>query len=173
MRSTIARDRARQGSGEPPASRPEIIDIGAAITALEMRTTEDLRIEWHRLHRALPPRRLSRDLMLRGITFGLQERIHGGLAPAIRRRLNALAGELRTKGAAQFDAGASLKPGTKLVREWHGRAHTVIVLEDGFEYGGQRYRSLTRIASLITGVHWSGPAFFGLKKRPRASGSRG
>jgi hypothetical protein len=44
----------------------------------------------------------------------------------------------------------------------------VIVAEDGFEFDGQRYRSLTRVATLITGVHWSGPVFFGLRKRPRA-----
>jgi hypothetical protein len=58
------------------------------------------------------------------------------------------------------------KPGTRLVREWHGRAHAVIVLEDGFEYQGRRYASLSRIASLITGTRWSGPVFFGLKRRP-------
>ena len=57
-----------------------------------------------------------------------------------------------------------MKPGTKLVREWHGHAHTVNVLEDGFEYRGERYPSLTRIARRITGVHWSGPRFFGLAK---------
>ena len=167
MRSAIARDRARQGSGEPPASRPEIVDIAAALTALETRTTDDLRIEWHKLHRTLPPRRLSRDLILRAIAYRLQERAYGGLSLAMERRLNALAEELSAKGAAHFDAGVILKPGSKLVREWHGRAHTVIVLEDGFEYEGQRHRSLTRIATLITGVHWSGPVFFGLKKRRR------
>jgi hypothetical protein len=61
-----------------------------------------------------------------------------------------------------------LKPGTKLVREWHGHAHTVSVLDDGFEYRGERYPSLTRIARRITGVHWSGPLFFGIGKRRRA-----
>jgi hypothetical protein len=62
-----------------------------------------------------------------------------------------------------------LKPGTKLVREWRGRAHTVNVLDDGFDYRGQRYRSLTQIDRLITGVHWSGPLFFGLSKRRSAT----
>lgn len=163
--SAANRDRARLGSAEPHG---ELVDVAAAIGALEARPIQQLRAEWRKLYRAEPPRRLSRDLMLRGITYGLQERIHGGLAPAIRRRLNALAGELSAKGASHFDAGVILKAGSKLVREWHGRAHTVIVLEDGFEYEGQRYRSLTRIATLITGVHWSGPVFFGLKKRRRA-----
>jgi hypothetical protein len=49
-----------------------------------------------------------------------------------------------------------------LVREWHGRTHTVTVTEDGFEYAGTSYPSLTKIANKITGGHWSGPRFFGL-----------
>src|SRR5262249_49931076 len=57
------------------------------------------------------------------------------------------------------------KTGTTLVRQWRGRAHTILVREDGFEYEGQRYRSLTMIAERITGAHWSGPRFFGLIKR--------
>ncbi len=44
--------------------------------------------------------------------------------------------------------------------------HTVIVLDDGFEYQGERYRSLSAIARRITGSHWSGPTFFGLKRQP-------
>ena len=55
------------------------------------------------------------------------------------------------------------------MRQWRGHAHTVLVLEDGFEYEGQRYRSLTTIAARITGAHWSGPRFFGLIKRTSRS----
>ena len=51
----------------------------------------------------------------------------------------------------------SLKPGARLVREWRGQTHTVAVTEDGFEYAGKSYASLTRIAKEITGAHWSGP----------------
>jgi hypothetical protein len=54
-----------------------------------------------------------------------------------------------------------LKTGATLVRQWRGRTHTVLVREDGFEYEGRRYRSLTVIAERITGAHWSGPRFFG------------
>jgi hypothetical protein len=57
-----------------------------------------------------------------------------------------------------------LKPGVTLVREWHGRTHTVLVREDGFEYQDQRCASLTQIARQITGAHWSGPRFFGLQR---------
>ncbi len=63
---------------------------------------------------------------------------------------------------------ARLKPGAKLIREWRGETHTVIVLEDGFEWRGQRRRSLSVIAQLITGAHWSGPRFFGLNGKAEA-----
>jgi hypothetical protein len=55
-----------------------------------------------------------------------------------------------------------------LVRHWRGHPHTVLVREDGFEYEGQHYRSLTVITERITGAHWSGPRFFGLNKRADA-----
>jgi hypothetical protein len=62
-----------------------------------------------------------------------------------------------------------LKTSATLVRQWRGQTHTVLVGEDGFEYDGHRYRSLTVIAERITGAHWSGPRFFGVSKRARAS----
>ena len=88
----------------------------------------------------------------------------GSAAPAA----DTLAGEFDRNGAA-FDPGVVLKTGTTLVRQWRGHAHSVLVREDGFEYQGQRYRSLTMIAERITGAHWSGPRFFGLTKGPGAS----
>jgi hypothetical protein len=57
------------------------------------------------------------------------------------------------------------------VREWRGRTHTVVVTEDGFEYAGKTYSSLSQIAQAITGAHWSGPRFFGLN-RSEASGAQ-
>jgi hypothetical protein len=170
MKSAEINDRVTcQGSGEPSAADGDLLDVGTALAALENLTTQELWSEWRKLYRVEPPHRLSRDLLLRAIAHRIQERVYGGLGPATRRRLNALALELENRGAAHFDPRAILKPGTKLVREWHGRTHAVIVLEDGFEYQGQHFRSLTQIASLITGVHWSGPVFFGVKKRPRAA----
>ena len=164
MTAAEIEDRALPEAGERAVDGD---DIETALAALEALTTQELRREWCKLYRVDPPRRLSRDLLLRAIAHRIQERVHGGLGLATKRRLDALAAELASRGAAQFDARAVLKPGTKLLREWHGRTHAVIVLEHGFEYQGERYRSLTRIASLITGVHWSGPVFFGVKKRPR------
>ena len=115
-----------------------------------------------------PPLGLSRDLIIRGLADELQQRAHGGPSRALQRRLRILAGEFE-KGAGSFDASGVLKTGASLVRRWRGHTHTVLVGEDGFEYDGQRYRSLTVIAERITGAHWSGPRFFGVNKRARAS----
>jgi len=136
--------------------------IEAEIAALAGLETARLRVEWRRLHHLEPPPRLSRDLLVRAITYKVQKKAQSGLTQATKRKLRTLAQELEAKGHAGFDPGISLKPGARLVREWHGRAHTVIVLEDGFEHEGSRYRSLSQIAQRITGVHWSGPRFFGL-----------
>ena len=106
---------------------------------------------------------LSRDLLIRALANQLQEWIHGR-ASGVPRRRQTLAGEFDRNGAA-FDPGVVLKTGTTLVRQWRGHALVVLAREDGFEYEGQRYRSLTMIAERITGAHWSGPRFFGLTKR--------
>jgi Protein of unknown function (DUF2924) len=71
---------------------------------------------------------------------------------------------LRTNGRVGPAPALNLKPGARLVREWGGRTHTVTITEDGFEYAGENYPSLTKIAQKITGAHWSGPRFFGLLK---------
>ena len=122
---------------------------------------DELRCEWRRLYRSEPPR-ISRDLLIRGVGYRLQEIQHGGLGKSTRRKLKTLAKMFRTEGRVAPDPGLSLKPGARLVREWHGRTHTVTVTEDGFEYAGTTYPSLTKIAKKITGAHWSGPRFFGL-----------
>ena len=87
----------------------------------------------------------------------------------MRRRLQTLAGEFE-KRSASFDPGVAPRTGTTLVRQWRGHTHTVLVRENGFEYQGEPYRSLSMIAERITGAHWSGPRFFGLTKHGRPSG---
>ena len=167
--------KARQEAGGPSrcedlraGGQTEESDVEAQVIALEALTTADLRIEWRRLYRATPPTRLSRDLLIRGVAYRVQEHAQGGLSLTTKRRLRAL-----SQGSQRDGSGATpviaLKPGTKLVREWHQHAHTVSVLEDGFEYQGERYNSLTRIARRITGVHWSGLLFFGISKRRRVA----
>src|SRR3954453_12438010 len=88
----------------------------------------------------------------------------GGLSRASLKRLRQLAENPEGREPAP-DAAASLRPGAKLVREWHGSTHIVIVTDAGFDYAGSSYKSLTQIAKLITGAHWSGPRFFGRMTR--------
>jgi hypothetical protein len=172
---------ARQYSGEPssalgpnggrkdPLQNPDLAELEfCEIAGLVDRPTQELRRAWRTLHHTGPPLGLSRDLMIRGLADKLQQRAHGGPSRALQRRLQTLAGELE-KDARSFDPGVVLKTGASLVRQWRGHTHTVLVREDGFEYEGQRYRSLTVIAAQITGAHWSGPRFFGVSKRARAS----
>ena len=144
-------------------------DIEGRIIVLEALTTAELQIEWRRLYRVTPPTRLSRDLLIRGIAHKVQEQAHGGLSLGTKRRLHSLSESADQRGGAATTPTIALKPGTKLVREWHGHVHMVSVLKDGFEYQGERFRSLTRIARRITGVHWSGPLFFGISKRRRVA----
>ena len=108
------------------------------------------------MHHTGPPLGLSRDLIIRGLADKLQQRAHGGPSRALQRRLRTLAAEFE-KGARSFDPDIVLKTGATLVRQWRGHTHTVLAREDGFEYEGERYRSLTVIAERITGAHWSGP----------------
>jgi DUF2924 family protein len=171
---------ARQHSGEPSSGlgpngagkdrlrNPDLAELDGEITGLVDRSTQELRRVWRTLHHTGPPLGLSRDLMIRGLADKLQERAHGGPSRALQRRLQILAGEFE-KGALSFDPGIVLKTGATLVRQWRGHTHTVLVGDDGFEYEGRRYRSLTVIAERITGAHWSGPRFFGVSKRERAS----
>jgi hypothetical protein len=148
-----------------PPSTSQLVQAGAS--------PDELRREWRRLYHNDPPR-ISRDLLILGIGYRIQELEHGGLGKATRRKLQTLAKTLHATGRVGPTPSLSLKPGARLVREWHGRTHAVTVSEDGFEYAGTSYPSLTKIAKKITGAHWSGPRFFGLpaagKKDP--SGGR-
>ena len=145
------------------------IDIAESLARLSAATIFELRGEWRRLHRAPPPMRLSRDLLMRGITYKLQERPLGGLSKSIIRKLERLNLNSDASDAQKPAPPISLKAGTRLVREWRGVTHTVLVHADGFEWHGRRYRSLTIVAREITGAHWSGPRFFGLRKCPGRS----
>jgi len=139
-----------------------VLDIAVEIARLESLAIDELREEWRRLYQTPPPKRLSRDILLRGATYKLQENASGGLSKATLRKLQgSIAGGLSS--AEKYRPRVSFKPGTRLVREWHGVTHTVVILTDGVEWRGQRYRSLSVVAREITGAHWSGPRFFGLK----------
>lgn len=136
--------------------------VAQQIAALRNMETRALRQEWTHHFRHDPPPRLSRDLLVRGIAWKIQERAYGGLSPATKRRLAQLAEQLAAGGDLSTPDRGTLRPGARLVREWGGRLHSVTALPDGFEYDGRRFRSLSQIAREITGARWSGPRFFGL-----------
>ena len=139
--------------------------IDARLGELPQFTNAQLRTLWQRQYQVQVPKGLSRDLLIRFIAYRLQEEAIGGLGKAPLRRLQALGDRLRAPDRDEEQRSvASLKPGTTLIREWNGRTHTVLVLEDGFEFRGKRFASLTKVAAAISGLHRSGPAFFGLNR---------
>src|SRR5204862_3706072 len=87
------------------------------------------------------------------------------------RQLRQMAQQFNRIGAANTPPRPELKPGTRLIREWQGRTHDVLVLDEGFSCQNTHYRSLSAIARKITGTAWSGPLFFGLKQNRPATQS--
>ncbi len=142
------------------------------LPALADLDTSGLRSKWRALYRSHPPVHIRRDLLVLAIAWKLQEKVHGGLTAAQKRALAGIAEELKKNGDLSASPAIRLKPGIRLVREWRGVTHDVLVLEDGFEWNGKRRRSLSTIAREITGTRWSGPRFFGLKPRPMPFGGK-
>ena len=158
---------ATSNAAAPTKHQPGIDPLDRLAT---MRPSE-LRSRWREVYRSVAPD-IGPDLLRRGIAYRLQERGQGSLSSATRREIDRQIKRLGKDEGVSVGT-PSLKPGTRLVRSWRGRMHQVLVLEDGFEFDGRRYGSLTQIASDITGAHWSGPRFFGLlaKSRGRAAKS--
>ncbi len=138
--------------------------LARQLAELESASPAELRIRWERAHKHPAPKWASRDLLLRALAYHIQERAEGGLSQAALKRLAHLADPKGNGGRPPRPALSRLKPGTRLVREWRGAVHRVTVGEDGFDYRGTRYGSLSHIARAITGARWSGPRFFGLRK---------
>jgi hypothetical protein len=112
---------------------------------------------------------MSRTLLLRALAYRIQEQAFGGLSSATRRRLDRAAEDL-TGGRRTAAPRAKVKAGTRLLREWNGVVHEVIVLESSVHYRGETWPSLTAVAREITGAHWSGPRFFGLTRDSNGRG---
>ena len=113
---------------------------------------EELEAEWARRYGASAPN-LSTELLRLGLGYKLQEQKLGGLSRGTRTCLRQVAARA-SEGAVPNLLPRKLTPGTRLVRDWHGVCHTVIVLESGFEYDDKHWRSLTAIARAITRTPW-------------------
>jgi hypothetical protein len=124
---------------------------------------EELRREWASRYGAAAPN-ISPDLLRLGLAYKVQEQRAGGLSRSTRGALR-YAAQLQAPEQGRVPLPRKLTPGTRLVRDWHGVGHTVVVIESGFEYDGKSWKSLSAIAREITGTHWNGPRFFGLVER--------
>ncbi|MGO9440209.1 MAG: DUF2924 domain-containing protein [Terriglobales bacterium] len=133
------------------------------IERLKRATGAELKERWRSLYGTERPRRISRDLLVRALAYRLQEQALGGLKPSTRRLLAKVAAHASADRPIEVAPEPNLKPGTVLLREWHGTQHQVVVREDGIVFRGKPYKSLSEVAYRITGTKWSGPRFFGLK----------
>ena len=138
--------------------------IAAQLAALPQMSLDHLWSLWDQ-HFARRPQRVNRRYLEARLAYRLQEITHGGLPKEVKTHL-ADCGEQHSKIKIGRGAEVRLMPGTTLIREWDRHEYRVIVTSDGlYELDGKRYKSLSAAAKAITGTHWSGPAFFGLKGR--------
>lgn len=132
------------------------------LDALEELSYAELKARWETHFGAPPPPHISRKLVLRAVAYRVQEEAHGGLTARTRKRLALVASDLAA-GRPLKAPNHNIKPGTRLLREWQGVVHEVVVLESSISYQGKNWPSLTAVAREITGARWSGPRFFGLQ----------
>lgn len=138
----------------------------ARLAALKTTPTPDLKKMWRDLFDSEPPPYNRRFLESR-LAYRIQELAFGGLKPETVKRLEALGKHLDGGNITLRRIRADQKPiaGTRLIREWQGVEHIVTVRDDGYEYQGRPYKSLSAIARAITGTRWNGWVFFGLKNQ--------
>ena len=137
--------------------------LTAEIASVSKASIRDLRERWKSLYGKEPSGHIGRSFLIRAIAYRLQEKAFGGLKPSTRRLLARVAEETAARSSAKSPPVRKAETGTILVREWQGAAHRVTVLREGVSFKGKRYRSLSEVAREITGSHWSGPRFFGLR----------
>ena len=146
--------------------------IDDALNRLATLSPVDLRAEWQGVMGEAAPD-LPSSLLRRVLAHRLQEQTNGGLPASVQRLLDLLS---QNPDVKLPEPEVRLKPGTRLLREWNGKLHSVQVTEDGLLFEERRYRSLSHVARVITGARWSGPRFFGLKKpvsSPQGAASHG
>ena len=136
------------------------MDVAGELARLETMSSPELRDRWRALVGAPVPR-VSPKMLRLALAWEIQASVHGGLPRTTTQAIDQLArGATRTQSA---------RAGMRLVREWGGRVHVVIVGDDAvIRWDGREWRSLSEVARAITGTRWSGPAFFGLRTKVAA-----
>ncbi len=144
--------------------------IPSRLAALKTTPTLDLKAQWRDLFETEPPPFNRRYLESR-LAYRIQELAYGGLKSQTVKRLEALGEQLDGGNITTRRIRADLKPiaGTRLIRDWQGVEHIVTVTQDGFDFQGRPYQSLSAIARAITGTRWNGWVFFGLKNHRRTA----
>jgi hypothetical protein len=137
----------------------------AQLSALKTAHVADLKQKWRDLFDREPPP-YNRRFLENRLAYRIQELAYGGLKPQTIERLRTIAEDLDGGGPARRQP-AKDRPiaGTRLIREFQGVEHCVTVRNDGYEYQGRPYKSLSAIARAITGTRWNGLIFFGLKNQ--------
>lgn len=153
------------------------LNVVKEYAALEAMSVKELLAEWPRYFEEPPKTRSNKSYLLAELIYRIQELTYGGLTKQTIERLEALAANKKINRNLVMPS-SRLAIGTRLVREVKGVEHHVTVLEEGFEYQGIKYKSLSGVAYAITGTRWNGNAFFGLNssakpKRPKFKYKRG
>jgi len=136
--------------------------IVAQVAELERMTQKQLRERWGVLFNTSPPEKISRQQTVARLAYRLQELVFGGLPDEIRQQLEQMGESHTNRGTVNTGRPVT---GTRFIREWNGNRYEVEVLDKGFSFNGKQYRSLTAIATEITGTKWNGNNFFGLQKK--------
>jgi hypothetical protein len=138
----------------------------AQLTHTDIQTVSlsELRDYWAQAWKRQPHRHISRKILVRSLLYKINEAKGGGLSYDQHMKLDQLVRAYKRGRIVGAQRRLQIKPGTQIIREWNGIHHTVVVKSGLFEYNGREYRSLSAIASEITGTRWNGWTFFGIKK---------
>ncbi|MBF0296937.1 MAG: DUF2924 domain-containing protein [Magnetococcales bacterium] len=141
------------------------IEVIRQVAALPGMSIADLKKMWTDLHQnEAPP--YNRVFLVKRLAYRLQELSMGGLSAMTEKRIERMAAaEELPPQERKRPPGEKLLPGTQLIREWKGAEHRCTVLDDGFEYQGRKFGSLSAVANFITGTKWNGHVFFALKRQ--------
>ncbi len=133
------------------------------VAALPGMSTSQLKETWRQYHETEPPP-FNRVFLLSRLAYRIQELAYDGLSERDEKRLARIPVD-DAPPVRKRPPGERLMTGTRLTREWKGVLHSCVVLDDGFEHQGRRFKSLSAVANFITGSRWNGLVFWGLKKQ--------
>ena len=143
--------------------------LAAQVAALQSAPVAELAARFLEVFGHPPRSRRNAAWLRKRIAFKLQENAFGGLSRIARTALDKLTAEIELPAATTntpvLTTNATPLPSRVLTREWRGQTVRVVTTDDGFEWNGQRFGSLSAVAFAVTGSKWNGRLFFGLVER--------